>query len=189
MTNPQPDGAASQVAALSYRDAMAQLAHSVHLVTTDGAAGRGGFTASAVCSISDSPPTLLVCVNRGASAYSSFSGNDVLCVNTLTMAQAEIATAFGGRTPMHERFACATWDRLATGAPILEGALVSFDCRVVDRTTMSTHDVLFCEVMALRSAGGSGLVYAQRRYHGLSEIVTKSAGSMLAAAASAPAVA
>lgn len=156
------------VEAGAFREAMAQLASAVHLVTTDGPGGRAGFTASAVCSVSDAPPTILVCLNRGSSAYAAVSANEALCVNTLSAAQTGIANAFGGRTPMEERFAAATWGRLATGAPLLDGALIAFDCRIVSRTPVGTHDVLFCEVVALAEpTDGDGLVYADRRYHTL----------------------
>ena len=47
-----------------FRDAMARLGAAVNIITTDGAAGRGGITATAVCSVTDDPPTLLVCLNR-----------------------------------------------------------------------------------------------------------------------------
>ena len=54
----------------AYREAMARFGAAVSVVTTDGPAGRYGFTASAVCSVTDDPPTLLVCMNRGSkSAY------------------------------------------------------------------------------------------------------------------------
>ena len=48
----------------SFRDAMAHVGAAVNIITTDGPAGRAGFTASAVCSVTDTPPTLLVCLNR-----------------------------------------------------------------------------------------------------------------------------
>ena len=48
----------------AYREAMARLGAAVNVITTDGPGGRAGFTASAVCSVTDSPPTLLVCANR-----------------------------------------------------------------------------------------------------------------------------
>jgi flavin reductase (DIM6/NTAB) family NADH-FMN oxidoreductase RutF len=38
-----------------YREAMARLSAAVNVVTTAGPAGRSGFTATAVCSISDEP--------------------------------------------------------------------------------------------------------------------------------------
>lgn len=164
MTETQP----RPVEAGAYRDAMAQVAGAVHLVTTDGPGGRAGFTASAVCSVSDGPPTLLVCINRTSSAHAAVSANAALCVNTLAAHQAEVAGAFGGRTPMEQRFAAGTWHRLVTGSPALEGALTAFDCRIVARHPVGTHDVLYCEVVGLAEAGaGDGLLYADRRYHAL----------------------
>lgn len=67
-----------------FRNAMAMLGSAVTIVTTDGPAGRFGFTASAVCSVTDSPPTLLVCVNRASANHEHFKTNGVLCVNVLT---------------------------------------------------------------------------------------------------------
>ncbi|STR46597.1 flavin reductase RutF in pyrimidine catabolism pathway [Klebsiella oxytoca] len=40
----------------SFRDAMAHVGAAVNIITTDGPAGRAGFTASAVCSVTDAPP-------------------------------------------------------------------------------------------------------------------------------------
>jgi flavin reductase len=154
------DGAAS-VASEAYRDAMARLASAVHLVTTDGLGGRAGFTASAVCSVSDAPPTLLVCLNRASSAYPAFARNTRLCVNTLSADQQAVAGAFGGRTPMEARFAAIAWRPDPAGVPLLDGALLAFSCRIVRRVSAGTHDVLFCEVEALADAsGGDALVYA-----------------------------
>ncbi|KAB1072410.1 flavin reductase [Methylobacterium planeticum] len=159
---------ATPVAAEAYRAAMARLVSAVHLVTTDGPGGRAGFTASAVCSVSDTPPTLLVCLNRASSAYPAFARNDRLCVNTLAADQQGVAAAFGGRTPMGARFAAAAWRPDAAGVPVLDRALAAFSCRIVRRVSAGTHDVLFCEVAGLADpGGGDALVYADRRYHAL----------------------
>ena len=40
----------------AYREAMARLGAAVNVITTDGPGGRAGFTASAVCSVTDTPP-------------------------------------------------------------------------------------------------------------------------------------
>jgi len=56
----------------AYRDAMARFGAAVSVITTDGPAGRAGFTASAVCSVTDDPPTLLVCMNRGSERHAVF---------------------------------------------------------------------------------------------------------------------
>ncbi len=110
----------------SFRDAMAHVGAAVNIITTDGPAGRAGFTASAVCSVTDTPPTLLVCLNRSASVWPVFSEHHTLCVNTLAAGQEALSTLFGGKTAMDERFAAADWQTGATGCPRLEAALVSF---------------------------------------------------------------
>lgn len=151
-----------------YRNAMARLGAAVHIITTDGPGGCAGFTASAVCSVTDEPPTLLVCLNRSASVYQAFSSNGVLCVNTLSPDQQALSNLFGGKTPMADRFAAAQWSRKATGAPLLQGAAVSFDCRVVRSTSVGTHDVLFCEAVAIAVGDAAhGLIYFDRGYHGI----------------------
>ncbi|EIC84738.1 pyrimidine utilization flavin reductase protein F [Serratia sp. M24T3] len=152
----------------AFRDAMSHLGSAVNIITTDGKAGRAGFTASAVCSVTDTPPTLLVCLNRSASVYPIFQQNQVLCVNTLSDSHEGLSNLFGGKTPMEQRFAAANWTAMASGSPALEGALTSFDCRVSQVTSVGTHDVLFCEVIdILRNDESHGLVYFDRRYHPL----------------------
>lgn len=114
----------------TFRDAMSCMGAAVNIITTDGPAGRAGFTASAVCSVTDTPPTLLVCLNRGASVWPVFNENRTLCVNTLSAGQEPLSNLFGGKTPMEHRFAAARWQTGVTGCPQLEEALVSFDCRI-----------------------------------------------------------
>lgn len=163
------EAGAPEAAQERYREGMARLGAAVNLVTTDGPAGRAGFTASAVCSVTDKPPTLLVCLNRSASVYETFRRNQVLCVNTLAHGHEELSQRFGGKTPMDERFAAADWRTLETGAPVLVGAVAAFDCRMSDIFESSTHDVMFCSVLALEiDATRDGLIYFARRYHGLS---------------------
>ena len=153
----------------AFRDAMARLGAAVSVITTEGPAGRHGFTASAVCSVTDDPPTLLVCMRRGGALNDAFKANRVLCVNTLTAAQQALSPLFGGVVEvddMETRFAAARWTRLETGAPVLEEAVVSFDCRIAQITEVGTHSVFFCEVAAI-AAGETreGLIYFGRAYH------------------------
>ncbi|MCJ8506294.1 flavin reductase [Rhizobium lemnae] len=148
-----------------FRDAMARLAAAVTIVTTDGDGGRAGFAATAVCSVSDSPPMLLVCLNKGSSAYPVVAANRAICVNILASEHESLSRLFGGKTPVDERFAAATWYRTETGCLRLEGALASFDCTISSVADGGTHDVLFCsvETIDIRSEG-QGLIYFDRAY-------------------------
>ena len=153
----------------AYREAMARFGAAVSVVTTDGAAGRYGFTASAVCSVTDDPATLLVCVNRKNDSHAAMLANRVLCVNTLAAGQEAVSTLFGGAEASQDtRFAAGQWHTLDTGAPVLDGAVVAFDCRVTQTTEVATHTVMFAEVVAIQhGATHDGLVYFGRAYHPL----------------------
>ena len=147
---------------------MARLGAAVNIITTDGPAGLRGFTASAVCSVTDDPPTLLLCLNRNSDSNAALKENGVLCVNTLSPALAHLSPIFAGMTEhdLPARFAMANWTKLVTGAPVLEQAVVSFDCRIVQVTEVGTHSVFFCEVDAIAHGPvHEGLIYFARGYH------------------------
>lgn len=149
-----------------FKNAMAKLATAVHLVTTDGKAGRHGFTASAVCSVTDSPPTLLVCMNQHIRFYDNFVKNGVLMVNTLSAYQDELSNVFASPLSSDERFAHGDWGTLATGSPLLTTALLNFDCKIVDIKKVGTHGVMMCEIIAIRhSDDDDALIYFDRHYH------------------------
>ncbi|UFN50041.1 flavin reductase [Roseomonas sp. OT10] len=135
-----------------FRDAMARLGAAVNIVTSDGAAGPAGFTASAVCSVTDDPPTLLVCMNRSSSLNPIVKANGVFCVNVLSARQQGLSRAFASSRgiPMADRFAEPGWDRLVTGSPASRGAVASVDCEIEEVLEKGTHSVLFGAVKAIR---------------------------------------
>jgi len=150
----------------TFRNGMAKLCAAVNIVTSDGPAGLAGFTATAVCSVTDQPPTLLVCLNRNASVYETVTTNGVIAVNSLATHHVALSNLFGGKTPVEDRFAAATWLRGDTGAPLLADALTSFDCRITQAFDVGTHTVLICTVSGIAGENGpAGLVYFDRAYH------------------------
>jgi len=157
----------SEVEPRHYRDAMAQFAGAVQVVTTDGPAGRRGLTVIAACSVSDNPPTVLVCINRGNAANEMFAANGIFALNTLGEHSQALAHGFSGLTGLDQdaRFALGQWDTIATGAPTLTDALAVFDCEVVEAKQMATHHVIFGRVRGVRVGSGMRpLVYYNRGY-------------------------
>ncbi|MDD0813681.1 flavin reductase [Curvibacter sp. HBC28] len=155
-----------------FRDGMSLLTGAVTIITTDGPAGLAGFTASAVCSVTDQPPTLLVCMNRNSYAHPFFAGNGVLCVNVLSAAQQPLSAAFADRAlSMPQRFERAYWQRLQTGSPAFEDALVNFDGQIVATHEVGTHSIFYVELRDIRqrndNAPARGLAYFNRHYHPL----------------------
>lgn len=157
----------ARVTGEEFREALSRVASSVSVVTTDGAHGIAGFTCSAVCSVTDEPPTIMVCVNRKSAANAIIKGNGVLCVSSLGAEQVELSQMFAGvgRVPMHERFAGPHWSVLATGSPYCKTSRVALDCRVADIREVGTHSVIFAEVLSAVHAGdGQPLIYHSRNY-------------------------
>jgi flavin reductase len=151
----------------AFREAMSRLGAAVHVVTTAGPGGKTGATATAVCSVSDAPPTLLVCLNRRSQTNPAVVENGVFCINTLGAAGAEIADVFSGRTGVagSDRFTSGEWTTLSTGSPVLGSAVVALDCRIVEVRSVGGHNVFFGAVETVRlGPGGPVLVYHDRAY-------------------------
>jgi flavin reductase len=149
----------------TFRNGMSRLGSSVNVVTTVSGGERFGFTASAVCSVSDAPATLLVCINRSISCYPAFEKVRHFCVNTLRPGQEQIADVFGGRIPTDNRFAVGSWSQGITGSPILLDASVQFECEVDNVVDQATHRVIFGRVVNITEhEAQTTLLYCMRRY-------------------------
>ena len=83
------------IEATDFRDAMSLLTSAVSVVTTAGMADRHGFTASAVCSVTDTPPTLLVCMNKASRSHAHFIENKILTVHFFNWFSTDKYTFFG----------------------------------------------------------------------------------------------
>jgi len=154
------------VARQDYLEAMARAVAGVSVVSTDGHAGRAGLTVSAMTSVSADPPLLLVCIHGQSPVEAVLRENRVFCVNLLGSQQQRVAEVFAGLHREHftSRFDCARWRILATGAPVLEGAVAAFDCELHEQTLMGSHRVLFGRVLATVQQPGEPLLYTGRRF-------------------------
>src|SRR5262249_20811842 len=127
-----------------FRESMSRLGAAVHVITTAGPGGKAGATATAVCSVSDAPPTLLMCLNRRSQTNPVVVENGVFCINTLGDGGSELADLFAGRTGVtgSDRFATGgEWITLSTGSPVLSSAVIAFDCRIVEVRSVGSHNV------------------------------------------------
>ena len=147
----------------AFRLGMRHLAAHVCLITTRGPDGaRRGLTATAVCSVSAAPPTLLCCVNRQIEPFAAIRESGIFAVNVLGIEDRELAERFAGEVQGEARFDIGSWLELSTGAPVLESALATFDCRLTRLEEVATHGILFGEIQASRSRmmSAPALLYA-----------------------------
>jgi flavin reductase len=160
---PEPDAVRP-----GFLEAMRYLSHSVTVVATDGPAGRGGATATAMASVSadGDAPTLLVCLNQASHSAKAVLGNGVFTLNVLGEDGEAISNIFAARhVDGHDKFDGLDWEPAGNGAPILKAAVSVFECRVAESHLVSTHHVIVGAVTAVRLIRpGPTLVYGDRRY-------------------------
>ena len=155
---PRMSKATHEFEGAAFRHAMRELASGVSLVTTGRGEARSGCTATALCSLSLNPPTLIVNISRTSSTLALLRANGVFGVSILAAAHEELADRFAGRNGVRgaARFAGANWITLATGAPLLRDALTAIDCSVQEIIERHTHAIVIGEVKAARRNGGAG---------------------------------
>ncbi|MGF6917607.1 4-hydroxyphenylacetate 3-monooxygenase, reductase component [Paraburkholderia sp. 40] len=151
-----------------FRQAMAHLGAAVNVITTAGPHGCCGITASAVCSVTDTPPPLLICLNQSSAMHAVFVGNRDVCINVLPASLESIARHFAGMTSlsMEDRFKLPVWDQGENDVPVLRGALASLQGKIVEAKEVGSHSVMFVETTQIRvRADGDSLIYFDRNFH------------------------
>jgi flavin reductase (DIM6/NTAB) family NADH-FMN oxidoreductase RutF len=166
-----PSGPAiAEADSASFRAAMRQLVSGVCLITQSAGGAPSGMTATAVASLSLDPPTLIVSVNRAASAYAGRARGVAFGVSVLGADHREFAERFAGRTGEEgaERFREGRWLIAPNGAPLLWDALAAFACEVEDIVERHTHAIVIGRVRrATAASGGGALVYWRGGYEQL----------------------
>jgi len=143
--------------------AMRRFATGVAVVTTAHQGRIHGFTVNAFASVSAAPPTVLICVNRGATAHPLIASSQRFCVNILALEQRELAQRFAGGEP-RSRFAGVGYHLGPSGSPILEGTLAHVDCALAEELSASTHTIFLGTVIDAGWRDGEPLGYYDRAY-------------------------
>lgn len=146
---------------------------SVTLITAADAARRAGLTATAVCSLTDTPPSVIVSVGKASRACPIIRSTRRFGVNLLREDQDAIASAFarhaGDDAAAEAKFATGRWIAGPDGVPVLEDALAALTAEVVESTEIRTHVVFYGLVRAVQLADeGRPLLYGFRQFCALS---------------------
>lgn len=130
-----------------------------------------GMTVSSFTSVSLSPPTLLVSLERSTRTHQLLTKSGFFGVTILNSDQKEISERFGGRnTEYQDRFEGLKVHTILTGAPFLEGGLSYLDCKVTNTYQIFTHTLFIGEVLAVEIGEDSEpLVHFNQHYRKLQE--------------------
>ncbi len=153
-----------------FRTAMSQLAAGVVMVTCHVGDKPWGLTVSACCSVSMSPPLILVSLGAGTTSVRAIEECGAFGVSLLSQALIDVARF--GSAPGQPKFVedyCRS-EPHASSSPAVAGALAHVDC-LLERTVPAGDHVLFigrvrCVVLSEESEHAP-LVYHSRKYHQL----------------------
>lgn len=161
--------AASPDQSAAYRHAMREFGAGVAIVACGAEDARAGCTVTALTSLSLTPPTLLVCLNRDASTLTRLREAGAFSVSLLADRHRALADRFADRAARGTaRFASGDWAPLVTGAPLLADALAGIDCRVEEILDRHTHAIVIGAVAGVQRGGsGAALVHWRSRYETL----------------------
>lgn len=157
---------AETVDATAYRDMMSGFPTGVAVVTCTDRDGRPlGTTCSSVCSVTLTPPTLLVCLQADSPTLRAVCDRRGFTVNLLQHRARSVAERFSSRAV--DRFAGLDWesDPRLPGPHLPAHALAIADCRLSRAEPVGDHVMLLGVVAGVVSSDRqTPLLYGRRRY-------------------------
>ena len=145
----------------AFRDAMASVSTPVAVITAMDGERPHGTTVSAFASLSMSPPSLLVSLDRGSDLLALIQAAGEFGVNVLGHDQSDLASCFARKG--RDKFADVDWV-LAEGVPRLAGAPGWFACEVMQAVEAADHIVVIGRVRAVDSTAAAPLTYHARTF-------------------------
>ena len=128
-----------------FRRALSHFASGVTVITTrDRVGAPHGITVSAFCSVSEEPPLVLACINKTTGSHYAFIERGAFVVHILGEHQRHISEQFA--EPMLDKFAGITTLETENGLPVIEGALVTLECTLVQSYDGGDHSILVGEI-------------------------------------------
>lgn len=150
-----------------FRGAMRALASGVSIFTVGRGSDVSGMTVTSVSSLAVEPASLIVSINRQASSWPLLNKYGAFGISILPSDQVDVAKRFSGLSGFKgvERFSAFEWTSLASGVPLLAGALAVFDCRVEHVVEYYSHAIVIGRVLDLRAfQGRPALAYWEGQY-------------------------
>ena len=158
------------VDANQFKNALKLWASGVTVVTAQSSEhGLKGMTATSFSSVSAEPPQILVCLNQATDTGVVVLEQQQFAVNILSSEQQAVSNQFAGGASQEERFASVAWQAGENGAPLLNEALASLECKVVQQVQAGTHWIVIGEVQNVVCRSGEPLLYYNGAYRQLAE--------------------
>ena len=147
--------------------AMRHLAYPVSIVSTQLKEAKLAITVSSVTSVSVSPPSLLVCINKESTMAATIEIGSLLNISFLNPAQIAIASVCSSKDKVNERFEYTQWSEDENKTPYLEESEAVVFCKVANLIEHATHKIIILAVTDVSANSGDNpnpLLYCNRNY-------------------------
>lgn len=140
------------------RQVMAQFTSGVTVVTALRGGVKHAMTATAVCSVSLTPPLVLVCVSRASRFHAAVDEAEAWCVSLLSADQAPVARHFAnrGRDLLSQFDAVPHTPSPRSGTPLVDGALAWMECLTYGRHDGGDHTIVVGELVYAGTGPAAG---------------------------------
>jgi flavin reductase len=159
-------GAICRADSTAFRTTMQHLCGAVVVISTEHEERDIGMAATAVCSVSDDPPTVMVCVNKSASIYRPLLETGRYAISILGEAHIDVVQKFSSKDEdaRRERLRHFTGE---SGMRAISGALAVLHCSVVQEVDCGTHTAFFAQVeeTCVHAPDDGPLLYFRQAFH------------------------
>lgn len=133
--------------AISMKLGMRRLASGVSILSARLDDADFAMTVSSVTSVSDSPASLLVCINQQASKQAHLSTLGCrFAINVLGGGHQAVSNLCAGREPERNRFSEGDWVDL-DNTPVLSDAQAVFICETDKTLAYGTHQIVVARIL------------------------------------------
>ena len=161
------DMVAGCITGAEFKFVMRRFAACVNVITMNG------MTATAVCSVTAEPPSVLAIINRSNRSHPLISRSGVFAINVLASEQEHVAVHFASKAD--DPFSTVEHRRGVTGCPLIRDADAYLECEVAQETDFGTHTIFIGRIIACGSESKDPLVYHEGRFRSLRDQVLEDA--------------
>lgn len=133
----------------AYKRAVSRFATGVAVVASAIGERRAGMTANALFSLSLSPPSIIVSMQKDAESTRLVREAKKAAISFLSADQRRVSELFAMHNMTDEKFAESSYHTGPAGQPIINGSISAMEVDVVQIISAADHELVFCNITSI----------------------------------------
>ncbi|WP_433602413.1 flavin reductase family protein [Nocardia sp. CA-135953] len=131
------------------------------ITTMDGDVPKG-LAVNAFASVSLTPPTVMVCVQRTSNTHDCLFRSDHLAINIVSTDQLHVVERFASKSD--DKFTGLDWRPGPFGSPLIDLSSAQMEVEIRERLQTSTHTVFVCRVLHAAVGEQAPMIYSAGKF-------------------------